>query len=348
MARLLLLAALAQLVPAAALAAAPAVPGRTDAVVLRNGDHFTGEVKALDRGRLKLETDDAGTLSIEWNKVARLTAAGEFDVETADGSRYFGALGPAAAAGILSVVPTGEGAEAVDLDLESVVRIDRLRRTIWHRIEGSLDLGASYAASSGVGQFNLNSAATYRERRFQLGSTLTSALTYQDGEAVARRNVVTLEYQRFRPGRWYGLGAARVEQNPDLGFDLRAGVAGGVGRYLVQTNRSLLTAAGALGVSRERPVTGEAETNYEAILGASYSTFTYDFPKVTVEASLYLVPSLSESGRVRVEASAAVKREIVRDFYVSVSGYESYDSESANTEHAENDWGWVASIGWSF
>ena len=39
--------------------------GRTDVVTLANGDRITGEVARLERGRLKFETDDAGTLYLE-------------------------------------------------------------------------------------------------------------------------------------------------------------------------------------------------------------------------------------------------------------------------------------------
>ncbi len=35
---------------------------RTDKVVMRNGDHFTCEVEDLEDVRLKIKTDDAGTI----------------------------------------------------------------------------------------------------------------------------------------------------------------------------------------------------------------------------------------------------------------------------------------------
>jgi len=43
-----------------ALGAEPAAAApRTDTVELANGDHLTGEVLALERGRLQFKTDDA-------------------------------------------------------------------------------------------------------------------------------------------------------------------------------------------------------------------------------------------------------------------------------------------------
>jgi hypothetical protein len=53
-----------------ALMPAPAqAQGKTDVVTLANGDRITGEVKRLERGRLVFDTDDAGTLYFEWDKL---------------------------------------------------------------------------------------------------------------------------------------------------------------------------------------------------------------------------------------------------------------------------------------
>ena len=38
---------------------------KTDVVILKNGDRITGEIKKLDRGKLKLKTDDMSTVYIE-------------------------------------------------------------------------------------------------------------------------------------------------------------------------------------------------------------------------------------------------------------------------------------------
>ena len=44
--------------------------GRTDVVSLPNGDRITGEVVRLDRGILEFKTDEAGTIYLDWIKLA--------------------------------------------------------------------------------------------------------------------------------------------------------------------------------------------------------------------------------------------------------------------------------------
>ena len=67
----------------------PARAEKTDVVVLRNGDHITGEIKELKLGKLKYGTDDAGTIFIEWDKVAFIRSEATFELETETGAKYY-------------------------------------------------------------------------------------------------------------------------------------------------------------------------------------------------------------------------------------------------------------------
>src|SRR5262247_3381586 len=82
-----------------------AAQGRTDVVTLANGDRITGEVVALERGRLEFKTDDAGTLYLEWDKLASVVATRQVEVVTTDGRRFLGGLGRSADRSI-AVVPS--------------------------------------------------------------------------------------------------------------------------------------------------------------------------------------------------------------------------------------------------
>ena len=100
--------------------------------------------------------------------------------------------------------------------------------------------------------------------------------------------------------------------------------------------------------NHEIPVEGDDTNSAEAQIGGRYSYFMYDFPKLTLGAGLTVYPSLTISGRVRLEAELSVKREIVSDFYLAISIFDSYDSRDPTTLTAKNDWGPTISIGWKF
>ena len=96
---------------------------KTDVIILKNGDHITGEIKSLARGKMSLSTDSMGTVSIEWEDVERVTSQWVFEVETETGLRTFGSLSPAAEPRTIEVI--GEGSRNT-LNQTSVVRLTQL------------------------------------------------------------------------------------------------------------------------------------------------------------------------------------------------------------------------------
>lgn len=55
-----------------------AFAAKTDIVILQNGDRTTGEIKELKFGKLKYGTDNAGTISFEWDKIAYLKSVNQY------------------------------------------------------------------------------------------------------------------------------------------------------------------------------------------------------------------------------------------------------------------------------
>ena len=91
---------------AAWFATSPLHAQKVDTVVIRNGDRIVGEIKSLDRGALTYKTDDVGTLTIKWDKIARIVSPRYFEVEDNLGRRYYGNLQPAREYGRMVVAVT--------------------------------------------------------------------------------------------------------------------------------------------------------------------------------------------------------------------------------------------------
>ena len=127
-----------------------ALAARTDVIVLRNGDQITGEVLQMRQGKLQVKTDDAGTLSIKWDKVASVTTAASYDVTMRDTRRLFGRL-RAAAAGSLDLV--ADDGSVTTIPAADIVWFVQIKNSFWSRFEGSVDLGGSYTRSSGIAAY---------------------------------------------------------------------------------------------------------------------------------------------------------------------------------------------------
>jgi putative salt-induced outer membrane protein YdiY len=157
-----------------------------------------------------------------------------------------------------------------------------------------------------------------------------------------------VSYLRLLRNRWYVPGTVMLERNTDLGLDLRTSLGGGFGRYFVQTNRSLLRAGAGLVVNEENPVEGESTGNIEASLAASYSFFTYDYPKTNISTTFVLFPSLNVGGRYRTQLDVSLSREIITNFTVGVTAYDTYDSKPPAGSSSTHDFGVTLSVGWTF
>jgi hypothetical protein len=277
--------------------------------------------------------------------VRSVASLGLFEVEDLQGRLYFGSLQPSLQEGKLDVVGLS-GTRAVDIAL--VVRIQQLRRGFWMRLSGSLDVGFSYTASSELAQFQLDGSLQYRRPTFQLRLDANSLLTSQPDATETRRNSAEFGYVRFRGNRQLAFGQVRLEQNRELGYELRANLRGGYGKYLVRHQGNELLGAIGLNVNHEVPVEGDAKDNLEGLIVLGWQNFSFTFPKTDLSVQLTAFPSFSEWGRWRMDLEARIKREIIRDFTVSLNGYDSYDSRPATEGASNNDWGLSFALGYSF
>jgi len=298
----------------------------------------------MQYGRLQLSTTTMSTGYVGWDKVAGLVSPSYFEFELIDGSRYYGSLQPADA-GVLGVTLEGQ---MNALDVAKVVRIRLIKSSFWDRLDGSISLGASYTRSSEIGQGSLTVSVGTRRPSFEIKTDFSTTITVQPDQPDQSRTTGSLSYLKLLRNRWFVPGTGRLERNTELGLDLRSSVGSGIGRYFVQTNRSVLGAAAGLVVNRENPVDGDATTNVEAIFATTYEFFTYDTPKTDIKMQFSLYPSLTVGGRYRTDFSLTLSREIVKDFTVGATAYDSYDNKPPAGSSSTHDFGISLNIGWTF
>lgn len=328
-----------------ALTAAAAAQPKTDVVTLANGDRITGEVKRLNRGRLEFSTDDAGTLYLEWDKLVNVVAIRQFEVVTHDGRRFLGSLGPAARQSI----SVAAGDVTVTVAMLDVTIVRPIGTSFWRKLDGSFDAGFSYTRSSGVAQLYVNSDTVFRKPASQSRLTASLTLTERDDDPGRDdRGSLEASYLRYPWREWFIAGAGRFESNESLGLELRSQVGIATGPRLINSNRAQLSIGGGIVFNDERGVGAERVQNVEALFLLQTSFFTYDRPKTNLEIDLQYYPSLSNTGRHRVELDAGVKREFFKDLFVALNVYNSYDNRPPNPAADRNDVGVVASIGWTY
>src|SRR4051812_43395573 len=298
----------------------------------------------MNRGKLQVKTDDAGTLSIEWDNIASIATADQYEVSMRDGTLLFGRFAPGAS-GTLRVAEDG-GAAAIAA-MPDIASFARIKAGFLQRIDGSIDLCGSYTHASGVGELTFSSGVRYRRPVYAYSATFNTNFTRQPDAPETSRYSLKVDYTRYR-GLWLVSTFGLFEGNRDLGFTFRGTGAASIGRYLARRRHAEFLLAGGLAAGRELPVDASAVTNVDALVAANLSVFTYDYPTTSLDFSMLVFPSLDDPGRVRVNAEGKFKRELFKDFFVSVSGYDAFDNRPASATAKRNDFGASLSFGWTF
>jgi Protein of unknown function, DUF481 len=329
----------------ASLAATPLSAQKVDTVVIRNGDRIVGEIKALDRGALTYKTDDVGILTIKWDKIDRIVSPRYFEVEDQSGLRYYGNLQASGADGRMVVAVSS----FVDtLDIVRVVRIYPIGRSFLERVDGHLNLAASFQRANKLRDVSVDFEAAHRT---QVRLTKLQSNVYfqaQEGADATSRNSIALSQLRMLKDRWLLTAAGQLQQNEELDLALRGLLAAGGGRFLSQTNRSEVLVLSGLAYTNERFYGSSATSNLELLLTGQANYYRRDSPKTSLESTLTFYPSITDLGRVRSELNASISHEFIKDFNVGFTVFDNFDSRPPTATASKNDFGVTFMIGWTF
>ena len=321
-----------------------AVP-KTDVITLINGDVITCEIKEMIRGKVRAKTDNMGTVSIEWDKVADLVSNYWFLVTLRDGTLLYGQLDDAPENGYLVVVFQDK---STDVLLSSIVEIQPVRYNLWDRFTMSAAFGFNWSKGSQVLQSHLDASVKYKGAIWSWGTDLSSMITDRGEGEITRRNQLDLWLQREISGRFHGAVNGGTERNDELGLRQRLSSGLNLGYYLLRSNHLDWMAAAGASVNREWATkTSEAKNNAEGHLGTQFTLFYYDTPKSDVSVKLDVFPSFTVKDRLRIEGSLSGRQEIIKDLFIKLEYYESRDSKPPSGASASSDRGLILSIEWT-
>jgi hypothetical protein len=327
------------------LAPASAQREKTDVIVLKNGDRVTGEITDLEFGLLRLETDNMGTISIEWGAIASIDSQYRFDVEQAGGRRFSGLIATSSDGESLTI--RDENTEET-IELTSVTRINELESGFWERLSGSLSLGFNYTKSTGISTGSIVFNSAYQAERLRITLDASAYETSSpDTEPSSREQISsTVQFQRERPSFLLLLNS--LERNDELGIDARLQSGAALARYFRQDQDSeMMLLVGAVANQEWTNGVDDSQQSLEGVLGAQWRIFRFSDPEVSLASTFYAYPSLTESGRVRGSLDVSLRREIINDLFFDISLYDSYDSDPPS-EGEKNDYGIVTSLGYKF
>lgn len=317
----------------------------TDRIHLKNGDVITGNIKELDRGKLRFKTRTMDTVYVNWVEIESIESDKYLRIERVDGGFNYGVIQESDLSAGLVVEDHGEETEVPILSVSTIQPI-RLEESFWRRLEGDVSAGIDYKKASDLLLVNLSSNVRFKEEKYELSFGANWNETSRTQDNSSSRADVSGNYTRFLRNRWFWKGSTGFERNEELGLDLRAIVGATAGRYLVQTPTLRFELNAGLAGNWEERQDGTT-TSAEGLIRSSLDIFKYTIPITRLSASVSVFPGITESGRLRVNSDVTLRNEIIRDLFWDVSFYSTYDNRPPQGASQE-DYGIVTSIGATF
>jgi hypothetical protein len=325
--------------------AQPAFAKYDDVIFLKNGDRLSGDVKELSRDMLRYKTDSMGTIYVRWEDIQSIETEKFLRIELKSGRRVVGTLARADTPEQL-VIATRKDDERYYFDeLVAFVPL-KLQRDWIDRIEGAVKFGLNGTKGSNTVQWNLGANALYRGEDWEISSRWDSIVTDKSDDTSTERINFINAYRKLLTNRWFWTALLGYERNDELGIENRYSGGGGVGRFLMRSNSFELLFSSGLIASREFRIDA-VSTQLDAYLTGSIAWFRHRFPKTDIRTDVTVLPSLTDSGRVRSNWDISVAREIIEDLNLDLSVYYTTDNQ-APSEAGKDDWGIVTSIEYTF
>jgi uncharacterized protein DUF481 len=302
---------------------------KSDVLVMRNGDRLTCEIKSLSSDTLSISLDyAAGTVSIDWGKVDHIESTQLFLVKTQDGLVYSGSLStPGARPKKIEVLEPS--ARRIELDKAHVIDLEETNPGFWRNFSGQIGFSSIYNKGNQSLQYGVNSDVNYSRERWGAVASYNSSLAASTGASTSTRNDIAFGAQRLlRWSNWYYAGLADFLTSSEQGIRLQSTFGGGIGRYLKNTNKSMITVYGGLAwenIAYQQqlpPATNQQVT--AALIVGEMKLFRFDKTNLNVTATV--LPALSDPGRVHSNLNATYYVKLWGNFTWNFSFYGNWDN----------------------
>lgn len=319
---------------------------KTDVVTTDDGNTFIGEVDGVQYAQLTLDTDAAGTLTIEWRRVTSITSQYEYRVELNGGAEHFGSLGKPSKSGRLAIV-TSTG--PVEVALDEVFQIVPLDHGFWNSLDGDVTFGLTYTQANQALQYNFNANVARPARRHYAELVAQSVFNTQSDAESTEQHSLKFVVTQIVKRKWSSFEIAQVQSNPAQGYDLRVIAGGGAANFLVErSTRVLVLNMGAV-YNRESVVdSSEVEDSAEALIGLAFRRFKRGSYSPRLQVGLQTFTNLTDRPRFRLAFNFNLSWQIFNNFTVNLQANDSYDTDPPGTGAEHNDLSLVTSLGYSF
>jgi putative salt-induced outer membrane protein YdiY len=320
------------------------IVGAADAAVihLRDGSVVIGTILSLANSEdLVVDTEYMDEVVIEWEAVERVQGTQVIEVELFNGERLFGEV----AVDEMGISIIG-GETTVTLPRDRVYSIAEVNDSFWEGLSLYTDVGMNVVRGNNeVTQLSLGAGVGYDGRDFETSVDATTIINEQTEGQDLRRATLAGSYTYRLPRNWQVSGLLQFESDDQQGLNLRTLVGGALGNRVYNQRRMRIDLHGGLVVNNEE---FEGQPRNESLEGLLGSVFRLRSARgIDIDASLWVLPSLEQSDRVRLQFDGSLSIDLFADLDFKLTVYDRYDSQPPEGNDT-NDTGVTLGLSWSY
>ena len=315
--------------------------GQNDSIWMKNNDLLVGELKTLSKSVITFETDYSDKdFQIDFDEISRFSTQNYFVVNLTDNSRHTGKIRSVKA----DKVQIWYGDVLVrDLDIQEIVFLSEIDRKFWKRFTGAIDFGINVAKTNNNVQITSSANLKYSDDNYNFTVSFSNLLSDQDNVERIERKEFGLMARRFIK-KWYVELDLNYLSSTELGIKNRINPGIGAGRTLITTNKLYWAAGGGFNYNIEEYFdSSQDKESQELKILTQFEMF--NFSDLSLLTSVAGYPSLSESGRFRLDYNLTFKYDLPFEFYIKTDFTLNYDNQPP-MEGSESDYVLSSGIGW--
>jgi hypothetical protein len=314
----------------------------SDTVYLKNGEKYTGSILSFEQGRIKIDADGPGVISVKWYKIVSVNGGDrQFKVEDNRGELYIGYIRASKDTGEINIVGRVENA----IMLEDVVRIFPLEQEWYRGFKGNMGAGVNYTKSSDVLNLNADYNLSYEVKKWRFIHDLSYIETSTSEEAPTVRMEINLQALYALPNKWLLYEINSFNKSDELGIHARVSFGVGGGNGLVQTERQrLLLMTGIIQNTESQVESRDVVSSFEWPATLQHIMYSFLNPNITADTKITSYVGITEKGRYRVDASTNLTWEFIKSVDLMLTAYYNFDNKVVEGKKSQKDYGTVLSL----
>jgi putative salt-induced outer membrane protein YdiY len=298
-------------------------PALADRLTMKNGDVITGEVQKIEDGELFIDPAYGSEFSVDLAEIASVEADQVFEIELESGEKIEASC-INGEDGNQTVVVEGTSMTVAMTDFAEATEPEE-----WYDRVSHVDVNLT----ENSGNTDSSNWLVFADTSLKLGDhrhlgELTFRREKIDGETTKKQDLFNYEYNWLFSGPWY-LGAGfTYERDPIRDLDHRYTLGAGLGRDLIDTSDTFLTASIGAGWSEEEFFGQPKESGGAALWNLR---FTHDFRNG--DLAFYHNHSINYqlygNENMIFKSNTGLQFDLIEDVYAKISFRYDYETEPA-------------------